>query len=239
MSPELHALAGAYALDALDNDERSVFEEHLADCPDCAIEVESLQSAAAELSHITETTPPPALRADVLAAIGRVRPLPPVTDNVIALRRAKTSRSVWQVVAAACALIALVAAGWGYQQHRDAHTRNTASVSIVDQVLSANDATTVSGPVGNGRATLVFSKAQGRLVLVGHAIPAPGADKTYQLWMVSDGKYISAGTFVPDANGDVRTVASGDLASTSKMGISLEPAGGSPQPTKVIATMTL
>ncbi|MDQ1752898.1 MAG: hypothetical protein QOE71_3954 [Pseudonocardiales bacterium] len=239
MSPELHALAGAYALDAIDGDERAAFEDHLAGCPDCAVEVRSLRAAAAELSHISEVSPPAELRSGVLTAITRVRPLPPITDNVIALRQARTSRSVWQVMAAACALIALVAAGWGYQQHRDARNSRNTAISVVDQVLSAADGMSTSGEVGGGHATLVYSKSQKRVVLIGHAIAAPGQDKTYQLWMIAGGKYISAGTFRPDSNGNVNVSASGDLSTSSAMGISVEPAGGSPQPTDVIASMKI
>lgn len=240
MSPELHALAGAYALDALDADERGVFEQHLADCPDCADEVRSLRDAAAELSHVSAVAPPPQLRADVLSAIKQVRPLAPVTDNVIALRRARVGRSVWQVMAAACALIALVAAGWGYQQRQDAGRRSTADRAI-SSVLSASDATAVSGQVGSGHATLVYSKAEKKLVLVGHAIPTLSKDKTYQLWMISpDGKsYTSAALFTPNGKGEVTTEAAGDLAATGKMGVSIEPSGGSAQPTDVIATMAI
>ena len=69
LNPELHGLAGPYALDALDDAERAVFEEHLATCPDCEAEVHSLSLAATELSHISATAPPPQLRADVLASI--------------------------------------------------------------------------------------------------------------------------------------------------------------------------
>lgn len=240
MSPELHALAGAYALDALDADERAMFEIHLADCLDCADEVRSLRDAAAELSHVSAVAPPPQLRTDVLAAIHQVRPLAPVTDNVIDMRRARVGRSVWQVMAAACALIALVAAGWGYQQHQDAGRRNTADRAI-STVLSATDASAVSGQVGSGHATLVYSKDLKKLVLIGHAIPAPGKDKTYQLWMIApDGKsYTSAALFSPNSKGDVTAEAAGDLAATSRMGVSIEPAGGSAQPTDVIATMSI
>ena len=35
MSPDLHHLSGAYAVDALDEAERSAFERHLAVCAAC------------------------------------------------------------------------------------------------------------------------------------------------------------------------------------------------------------
>jgi anti-sigma-K factor RskA len=245
MSPELHALAGAYALDALETDERAEFEGHLAGCEDCAEEVRSFHTAAAELTHLTEVAPPAQLRTDVLDAISRVRPLAPPTDSLIDLRRAPRRKWVWQLTAAACALIAIIAGIWGYQQHQDARRAHTAvGSSAIETVLNAPDATAISGPVGTGHATVLYSKSEKKVVLIGRAIPALPKDKSYQLWLVSQdssGKpiYISAGTFAPDASGNVSTSATGDLSTTAKMGISIEPAGGSPQPTDVIAAISL
>src|SRR6478735_6260370 len=79
MSSDIHALSGAYSLGALDSDERSEFEKHLADCPICRAEVDSLREAAAGLADLTETAPPPGLRerplADAVELVGR-RPRP-------------------------------------------------------------------------------------------------------------------------------------------------------------------
>jgi anti-sigma-K factor RskA len=242
VSDELNALAGAYALDALDTDERAVFEQHLTTCQDCAEEVRGLQNTAAELSHTTAITPPPYLRAGVLTAIGKVRPLPPITDNVVQLRRARAGRLLWQGLAAACALIAIATSVWGYQQHRDASRPESAQASAIDLLLRAPDAAATTGPVGSGQATLVYSKAEGRLVLLAHGLAAPAAGKTYQLWMISpDNVVTSAGTFAPDSSGNATKDASGNLTGTVRMGVSVEPSGGSTKPTPgaIIAIMKI
>jgi anti-sigma factor RsiW len=54
---DVHGLTGAYALDALDTGERRVFEEHLAACPSCTVEVEQLREAIARLGAAQEVTP--------------------------------------------------------------------------------------------------------------------------------------------------------------------------------------
>jgi anti-sigma-K factor RskA len=242
VSDELNALAGPYALDALDSDERIVFEQHLTTCRDCADEVRGMQAAAAELSHVSALIPPAELRTGVLAAISQARPLPPLTDNVVQLRRARADRSLWQLLAAACAVIAIGTSAWGYQQHREAGRDATAAMSVIDSVLKAPDAVATTGPVGPGRATLVYSKTDGRLVLVGHGLPAPAAGKTYQLWMIAtDNVATSAGTFAPDGSGNVIKDVSGNLAATTRMGVSIEPTGGSTRPTPgaIIATMNI
>lgn len=231
MTDELNVLAGAYALDALDGAERAVFEEHLEECLECTDEVRGMRITAAELSRTTETAPPPQLRADILAAVSRVRPAPPRLDNVVALHRARAARSVWQLTAAACALIAIAVAGWGYSQHQDARRATTAQASSVSRLLGASDLAARTTAVDHGQATVMYSKSQHQIVLVGHGLSSPGNGKTYQLWMIpSAGNAISAGVFEPDSTGNVELPVSGNLNGIPKMGISVEPAGGSTQP---------
>ena len=81
MSPDLHHLSGAYAVDALDDAERASFEQHLAVCADCRAEVAELSATAHSLGALTEATPPASLRASVLSGIARVRPLPPLHED--------------------------------------------------------------------------------------------------------------------------------------------------------------
>lgn len=229
---ELSSLVGAYAIDALDEPERAVFENHLADCTDCAAEVASLRAAAAELSHISAIGPPDALRADLLSAIGQVRPLPPRVGTVTAIGHWLPRRRLWPALAAACALIAVIALGWGVQEHRQL-AGHRLSPNALSAVLDSGDLATVSASVGSsGHATLIYSKAKQQLVLIGQDIPALPTGKTYQVWMLSPtGAATSGGLFRPDQNGTVLVQASGDLAHTAQMGISVERAAGAAQPT--------
>ena len=78
---DIHALVGAYAVDALEPSERTLFEEHLATCADCRAEVQSLREAAALLADASAVEPPPALRERLLDDIKTVRPLPPLVQH--------------------------------------------------------------------------------------------------------------------------------------------------------------
>ena len=62
MTESLHALSGAYVVDALDDEERATFERHLPGCLDCQREVASLREATALLADDAALTPPPAMR---------------------------------------------------------------------------------------------------------------------------------------------------------------------------------
>lgn len=71
--PDLHTLTGAYAVDALPEEERELFEAHLAVCGACEQEVRELQATAARLGAISVAGPSAGLRGRVLAEIDGVR----------------------------------------------------------------------------------------------------------------------------------------------------------------------
>jgi anti-sigma-K factor RskA len=231
-SHELSALVGAHTIDALDEPERDLFEAHWVDCADCAADLASLRAAVAELSHATISTPPDALRSELLAAIGRIRPLPPPAGAMHPLRRPPAQRRFWPAIAAACALIAVLTAGWGLQEHRQL-AGHRLSPTALSSVFDSPDVAAASVPVGSsGQATLIYSRTRHRLVLIGQDLAQLPAAKTYQLWMLSpDGSATSGGLFQPNRNGAVLIQASGDLDHTARMGISIEASGGAGQPT--------
>ena len=67
-SRRVHELAGAYALDALDDAERERYERHLRGCPACAEDVRRMTSTATALAMAVAAEPPAGLRERVLAA---------------------------------------------------------------------------------------------------------------------------------------------------------------------------
>lgn len=96
---DLHELAGAYMLDALDADDRQAFEEHLAGCERCRAEVAGLTETAGALAYGADEgpAPPDALRDRIL---GAARAEPP---TVVALRPSRTRLYAGAAVAAAAA----------------------------------------------------------------------------------------------------------------------------------------
>ena len=230
---DIHALSGAYATDALDDVERARFERHLAECPACREEVSGLREAAAVLAADAEMAPPARLRARVLADIATVRPLPPRVDvgppppAVPAVRPDRRRR--WAVLVAAAAAVVAVGAGavvwqpWGQE--------STQVTTAADRVLQAPDAGAVTVPLaGGGRATLTRSASERAAVLRTSGLPPAPPGRTYQLWLNMPGAgMVSAGLMKPD--GDQTVLLEGDAARATGAGITVEPAGGSPQPT--------
>jgi len=222
---EIHALSGAYAVDALDDVERAQFERHLAECAECRAEVESLRSTAGLLAETTATAPPEALRGRVLADITTVRPLPPEVGRKPAPRR----RLRWAAVAAAAAVIAAVAGGIVIADPFGDDTSQI-QVSAVDRVLKADDAERYTKTIDGSQATLVRSPSLNQAVLVTKDMAPPPEGKVYELWLDHEGVgMVPAGLMAQ--GGEQEILLEGDPATALGAGITVEPAGGSKKPT--------
>jgi anti-sigma-K factor RskA len=226
---DIHALSGAYALDALDDDERARFEEHLAVCPECRAEVASFRETSALLAEAEAEEPPPSLRDTVLAGISQVRPLPPETggrpDEPAARSRPGRRRGLptLLVAAAAVVLLAVGVLAW--------HPWSDRTTSLADQILQAPDAVKVTEqlPGGAGELTLVRSASLKRAVMIGDRVPEPPSGKTYQLWLQQPGQGMVSAGLMPDSHEP--TVLAGDAATAKAAAITVEPETGSAQPT--------
>lgn len=97
---EVHSLTGVYALDALPQDERTEFEQHLRGCEACRREVDEFRAATAGLAALVEEPPPPSLRSAVMDAITRDEPAETVQWATQQLLAATTRQDVVDTVAA-------------------------------------------------------------------------------------------------------------------------------------------
>lgn len=222
---DVHALSGAYAIDALDDLERAQFERHLGECPECRAEVDSLRETAALLPETTEVTPPPSLRDSVLAGITTVRPLPPLTVQAPRRRRLRPAA----LVAAAAAVIALGAGAVVWQPWADDSSQAPA-VTVAD-VLAAADAEEYVQEFPDGSsAKLVRSPSLNKAVIVTDDMAPPPAGKVYELWLDHEGIGMVPAGLMPEQP-DVTMMLEGDPATAIGFGVTVEPEGGSEEPT--------
>jgi anti-sigma-K factor RskA len=233
-----HTLAGAYALDALDEGERRLFEAHLETCSECRAEVAELTATAAYLGVASAIPPPAALRDQVLAEIAHTRQLPPQR------RRARRPGGApgWtvNVLAAAATVLAVLAIAlgvlaWQATQRADDLAAEAARVAAeaqrVTAVLAAPDARNAGADVeGGGQASVVASETRGEVVLITDDLPALSPDRTYQLWLIAADEITSGGVVEVPESGDVTYLTAGDLSDVTTIALSVEPAGGSDQP---------
>ncbi|MDH6543989.1 anti-sigma factor [Streptomyces sp. SPB4] len=242
---DAHTLAAAYALGALEDGERQDFDAHLQACEACRQEAAGFEATAARLAAAVSMPPPASAKARVMAAIDGVRQLPPrvpapastaSTFGGILRRRAVPLALAASVAAAALGGVAVWQAKTG--QDLTAQARQARQqLDTVSAVLAAPDTRTAHGKAANGALTTVVSSArQNKAVFTAANLPAPGAGKTYQLWLDHDGTMRPAGLI--DHDGTV--ILAGSPADAGAVGLTLEPAGGSPRPTTApLLLMTL
>jgi anti-sigma-K factor RskA len=226
MNADVHALAGAYALDALPPQEAAAFTDHLAECSACRQEVAELQATAAQLGMAAAQAPPPGIRDRVLRAAHETRQVPPVpAPTELADRR----RRRWQRASvAAAAVAALVVGGLGLQQVLDDE-----STDPIAAVMTAPDAHATTAPLrGGGRLTVVSSQQLDQAVVHSDRLPALRRSRVYQLWLVDpEGAARSADVLIrPDTSAGQSHLVRG-LRPGDAIAITSEPAGGSEQPT--------
>lgn len=228
---ELLTVSTPYALHAVTDAEAIEIERQLIAAPgDVANafsnEVRAVRETMAMVSAATAIEPPPRLRARLLDA---------VTGSTSESRRGRSRRSVgnrWQKVAlAAAAVIAvgLAAVGIGLA------IRPTPGPSTAAQVLAAPDVHTVTAPVtGHGTATLVFSRQRNAGVLVMNDVIPPNQGSVYQMWLVGANGARSAGLIDTASVAPSTKAVLTDLGDSQVLAFTVEPTGGSAQPTTPI-----
>lgn len=235
MTDDPHALAGAYALDAIDDaEERRLFEAHLAGCETCATELGEFLATTARLGMAVAEAPPPQVRDRVLAGIRNVRQLPPELPRRAAARPGhpvqprRWRRAVAAGLAAAACLVTAASAGVAIRE-RQRVERTEAAYREVASVLSAPDARSATGrAAGGGTVTVVASASRGRVVVASSGLRTLPSSKAYQLWLIGAGGPRSAGLLPGDRT---RPVVAGTWRPSDRLGVTVEPAGGSARPT--------
>ncbi|MGI5480114.1 anti-sigma factor [Streptomyces lavendofoliae] len=233
---DIHALAAAYALDALDPAEREAFSGHLQDCAECRKEVSEFGATAARLAAAASQAPPAVMKQRTMAAIDGVRRLPPrvpvtapATSLTGRLRRKAMPLALAASVAAAASFAGLAVRQ--YQEGADFRQRARQverQLDAVSTVLAAPDARAVHGRAANGAVTsVVTSDRRGKAVFTATGLPAPGPGRTYQLWLAQEGTMRPAGFIHRDGT----VLVDGNPSGATAVGLTLEPAEGSARPT--------
>jgi anti-sigma-K factor RskA len=220
MSTDLHTLSGAYAINALSEDEARQFDRHLEECPACREEVRELQAAAAKMGAAEAHTPPPALKARVLAAADQMPQLPPRVTRLESVRKRHWSA---KLVAAAAAVILAVSGGVAVFESQRGDDQSV----VVSQVFRAGDAHTKTVETDHGSVTVATSTSLGRMAVRTDGLRALGGKRVYQLWAVHGGTPTSAGVIEDPKAGAAMAMPS----EGTTVAITIEPEGGSEQPT--------
>ena len=248
-------LAELYALDAVTTEERQAIEQYISAAPvaEQAAFFERVRQARETLARTfrVEEEPPADLFGRIVAqlpaqgsgpgegtsaapavptpgetASGR----PPMGDQLAQARQRREERRRpagarrWLAGVAAAAAIALGGVGVGsYLADQN---------DPLNQVVRAGDLREASVDVtGGGTATVLISSSEDAVVVKMNGVPAPPAGKVYQMWLIpKDGSApVSQGLMDEEALSKPAVVEG--ISSAAALGITVEPAGGSPSPT--------
>ncbi|MEE2031716.1 anti-sigma factor [Rhodococcus chondri] len=237
---EVLDMAPIVAMDALSSAERDEVATRLADSgPEVAAafdaEVCLFREVLAELSAAHTAEPSPELRSRLLDRIAHeeqeaAQPPPISLDE----RRRQSRRRNFLLVAAAALVVALggvvVASQWP----------GASDQPTTAQVLAADDVRTTTGVLdGGGTATVVFSKEVDAGVLVMNNVAPPTEGTVYQMWLIGPEGASSAGTMTPEDVAPSTTAVLEEISGATALAFSIEPAGGSKQPTALFAELPL
>ncbi len=233
---DLHSLSGAYALDALEGGaEHDRFTRHMSRCQSCASEVRGFREVGTALAFAAATDPPPELRDRVLAAVALTRQLPPEVKTEARPRRTRAwvPWVPWLSGAIATASI-VVAVLFGFAQ---AHTQQElnqvrAENQAISLLLSAPQARLLTHTVTRGGvATVVLAADRHELVVITSGLPALPPGQVYQIWLIGKTKIVSAGLLPSAKSGRTAPVLASGVVKGDTLGLTVEPAPGSAQPT--------
>lgn len=190
----------------------------------------SVDAPVAEVQALP-TAVPDVDEAPVSTPIATPAPAAATTPVVGAAERKAASRwrrSAVGMVVGAAAAVGLIFGGVGL-----ANTFGGGSLTqtvALAEINAASDVQRAKVSMDDATATLVWSGELGKSALLVDGLGSLPSDKVYELWYIGEGGPVSAGTFSA-ANGTTWRVLDGAMSAGDKVGVTVEPQGGSKQPT--------
>jgi len=218
----------AFVLDILSDDETNQVAVHLAECSTCQAELARLQQVADELPlALVQTMPPTRVKDNLMRAI-HSRQLKTISSSrPISLAHRLEGLLRTRLPALGLALIVVMVLG-NLLLWRQLNLANHQMSTPMRLYVLAN---TQNSPEALGTLIMDPNGKYGTLVVDNLAMLDPG--KQYQVWLIRGAKRNSGGVFSvnPDGYASLEIQASLPLAQYDSVGITIEPAGGSPGPT--------
>ena len=232
---EIEDLLGAYALDAVDDNERAVIDAHLDECARCRAEVAEHRETAALLAF-SGSDAPAGLWEGISTQLGR--PAPDVVD-LDRERRARSPRGQLGWLPAVAAMTAIVVAavgglGWKVADQDRQIDRLASRVAQGDLAALATSVLADPGTrhvelkgADGTRMALIALTPEGDGYIVPNAMQTLESGRSYQLWALAGATPVSAG-LLGRSPGVAAFHVEGDVEGFA---VSVEDAHGAPAPT--------
>lgn len=231
---DLENLSGAFALDAVDAEERAAVERALAGSESLRAEAGELADTAAALADAVQPVQPSAgLKDAIFAQLDATPQLPREAEVAPTGPAEERARARWfrrpaVVITGVAAAAALIVGGFTVPALLTGTTQQQDEFAAI---AAASDAQSATMPMDGGTATVVWSGELGRAAIDLDEVPVPDAQSDYELWFIGADGPRSAGVVTVDESGNARQELDGQMAAGDSIGLTVEPAGGSEQPT--------
>lgn len=254
---DIQELLPFYALDALTDEEKELVESYIAAHPEARAQVQEMIHTASSLSQGVSPEEPPRRIRDALMRRVREGERERSSVAVQPSRRVIRSESIFQALSLGAAVVAIIWAVFlNIQLYRlqgqmsllgDALVAQSNSLQEINSILSQPTASPVitislagtdARPDAHGQ--LIADPSSNSAVLVIAGLGELEAGKTYQVWLIDGGGPRSAGLLAVDAHGQGILIVTSEFAigEFNSLGISIEPDGGSAQPTGEIVVLS-
>ena len=263
MNEEMEELLTFYALDAVTEAERQQVEAYVAANPEARLRLDEMLSTASALAFASEPLEPPAAlkrtlmdRVNADAEKRFASPAPIRTSawsRFIESLQPRSGSLFPQAVAAFSLFIALAVGAWGLSLRNELKSLQTQTVQLQEEVAEQQGilavvasptaqiydvAGTDDQPGSYGR--LFADPETGSAVLAVAGLQQLEAGKTYEFWLIEGETPVAAGIFEVDEEGTAILKVSQAVTPDSydAVGVSIEPQGGSVQPTGDIVMLS-
>ncbi|HEV8223644.1 MAG TPA: anti-sigma factor [Rubrobacteraceae bacterium] len=222
-------LKDAYALGALPEQERRELEEYLAAHPERQAEIDELGNVASLLAlSPQEQEPPPELRRSIMDVVEAEAQRPPARTRSW-LAGVRELLSVKNLALAAAALLVIGLFSWNMLLQDQVQDLQGQVASLQESQETRMVALAGTGAAQQAQVEVILIKDQ-KAVLTAEDMPSVPENKTYQIWVIEGDVPQPSGLFKPDG-GTVAAVVEKPLDEDDVIAITIEPDGGSQQPT--------
>lgn len=220
-------LKDAYVLGALPERERRELEEYLAAHPERQAEIEELSSVASLLAlSPPEQPPPPELRRNIMSVVASEAQRPPTRTWLSGITELF---SVKNLALGAAAVLVIGLFVWNLLLQEQVQDLQGEVASLQDSQESRMVALAGTGAAQQAQVEVMIVEDH-KPVLMAEDMPRVPENKTYQIWVIEGDVPQPSGLFEPDAD-TVAVVVKKPLGKGDVIAITIEPDGGSKQPT--------
>jgi anti-sigma-K factor RskA len=219
-------LKDAFVLGALPEEERREFEEYLTSHPERQAEVDELGAVAGMLAlSPQEQQPPPELRRRIMAVV-EAEAERPRSESRSGLARMRTFLGIRTLALGAAALLVVGLFSWNMLLQEQIQDLQSQTRGPRDGRLVTLEG---SGAARQARVEVMILDND-RAVLMAEDMPPVPEDRTFQIWVIENDVPKPGGHFETGEEW-VATIIETPLGRADSIAITVEPEGGSPQPT--------